>query len=208
LRGPIERLFPNLSHGPRVLIDWVTTILGAVVIVFAVKAWVVNPYRIPSPSMEPTLHCARPEPDCEAGTSDRVLANRFIYHFHAPRRGDIVVFHAPDAARRECIGGIFVKRIVGLPGEAWSERAGVTYIDGRRLAEPYIAPARRDRDTKELIDIPPVGTMRRIPPRLYLVEGDNRAHSCDSRVWGLVPRANIIGKVVLTYWPLDRLGTP
>jgi len=208
LRGPIERLFPNLSHGPRVLIDWVITILGAVVIVFAVKAWVVNPYRIPSPSMEPTLHCARPEPDCEAGTSDRVLANRFIYHFHAPRRGDIVVFHAPYAASRECIGGIFVKRIVGLPGEAWSERAGVTYIDGRRLAEPYIAPARRDRDTKELIDIPPVGTMRRIPPRLYLVEGDNRAHSCDSRVWGLVPRANIIGKVVLTYWPLDRLGTP
>jgi len=208
LRGPIERLFPNLSHGPRVLIDWVLTILGAVLIVFAVKAWVVNPYRIPSPSMEPTLHCARPEPDCEAGTSDRILANRFIYRFHPPRRGDIVVFHAPEAARRECLGGIFVKRIIGLPGEIWSEKAGLTYINGRRLAEPYIAPARRDSDTKELVDIPPVGTMRRIPPRMFLVEGDNRAHSCDSRVWGLVPRANIIGKVVLTYWPLDRLGTP
>jgi signal peptidase I len=208
LRGPIERLFPNLSHGARVLIDWVLTILGAVLIVFAVKTWVVNPYRIPSPSMEPTLHCARPEPDCEAGSSDRVLANRFIYRLHSPRRGDIVVFHAPDAARRECIGGIFVKRIIGLPGEAWSERAGVTYINGRRLAEPYIAPARRDSDTKELVDIPPVGTMQRIPQRMYLVEGDNRAHSCDSRIWGLVPRANIIGKVVFTYWPLDRLGTP
>jgi signal peptidase I len=208
LRGPIERLFPNLSHGPRVLIDWVITILGAVLIVFAVKAWVVNPYRIPSPSMEPTLHCARPEPDCEAGTSDRILANRFIYRFHPPRRGDIVVFHAPEAARRECLGGIFVKRIIGLPGEVWSEKAGVTYINGRRLAEPYIAPARRDSDTKELVDIPPVGTMRRIPPRMFLVEGDNRAHSCDSRVWGLVPRANIIGKVVLTYWPVDRIGTP
>jgi signal peptidase I len=208
LRGPIERLFPNLSHGPRVLIDWVMTILGAVLIVFAVKAWVVNPYRIPSPSMEPTLHCARPEPDCEASSSDRILANRFIYRLHPPRRGDIVVFHAPDAARRECIGGIFVKRIIGLPGEAWAERNGVTYINGHRLTEPYIAPARRDRDTKELVDIPPVGTMRRIPPRMYLVEGDNRAHSCDSRVWGLVPRANIIGKVVMTYWPLDRLGTP
>ena len=190
------------------LIDWVITILGAVLIVFAVKAWVVNPYRIPSPSMEPTLHCARPEPDCEAGTSDRILANRFIYRFHSPRRGDIVVFHAPEAARRECLGGIFVKRIIGLPGEVWSEKAGVTYINGRRLAEPYIAPARRDSDTKELVDIPPVGTIRRIPPRMFLVEGDNRAHSCDSRVWGLVPRANIIGKVVLTYWPLDRLGTP
>jgi signal peptidase I len=208
LRGPIERLFPNLSHGPRVVIDWVFTIVGAVLIVFAVKTWVVNPYRIPSPSMEPTLHCARPEPDCEAGTSDRVLANRFIYHFHSPRRGDIVVFHSPPAARRECVGGIFVKRIIGLPGEVWSERSGVTYINGRRLAEPYIAPTRRDADTKELVDIPPVGTIRRIPPRMYLVEGDNRAKSCDSRLWGLVPRANIIGKVILTYWPLGRLGTP
>ena len=190
------------------VIDWVVTIVSAVLIVLAVKAWVVNPYRIPSPSMEPTLHCARPAPDCEAGTSDRVLANRFIYYFHPPRRGDIIVFHAPAAARRECVGGIFVKRIIGLPGEVWSERNGVTYINGRRLAEPYVAPARRDHDTKELVDIPPVGTMRRIPPRMYLVEGDNRAHSCDSRVWGLVPRANIIGKVFLTYWPLNRIGTP
>jgi signal peptidase I len=191
-----------------VLIDWVMTILGAVLIVLAVKTWVVNPYRIPSPSMEPTLHCARPEPECEASRSDRILANRFIYRFHPPRRGDIVVFRAPAAASRECFGGIFVKRIIGLPGEVWSERSGVTYINGLRLTEPYVGPGRRDRDTKELVDIPPVGAIRRIPPRMYLVEGDNRAHSCDSRVWGLVPRGNIIGKVVLTYWPLDRLGTP
>jgi signal peptidase I len=208
LRGPIERLFPNLPAGLRTVVDWVTTIVGAVLIVLAVKAWVVNPYRIPSPSMEPTLHCARPEPDCEAGSSDRVLANRFIYHFHAPRRGDIVVFQAPDAAQRTCTGGIFVKRIVGLPGEVWSERDGVTYINGRRLAEPYVAPSRRDGDTKTLRDVPPLGKLRKIPAHMYLMEGDNRAHSCDSRVWGLVPRANIIGKVVLTYWPLNRLGTP
>jgi len=191
-----------------VLIDWVMTILGAVLIVFAVKTWIVNPYRIPSPSMEPTLHCARPEPECEASSSDRILVNRFIYRFHPPRRGDIVVFHAPPAASRECIGGIFVKRIIGLPGEAWAERSGVTYINGRRLTESYLGRGRRDRDTKELVDIPPVGTMRRIPPRMYLVEGDNRAHSCDSRVWGLVPRANIIGKAFLTYWPLNRVGIP
>ena len=55
------------------VIDWAMTIVGAVLIVFAVKTWVVNPYRIPSPSMEPTLHCALPEPDCEASTSDRLL---------------------------------------------------------------------------------------------------------------------------------------
>jgi signal peptidase I len=208
LRGPIERLFPDLPHGLRTVIDWVVTIAGAVVIVLAVKAWVVNPYRIPSPSMEPTLHCARPEPDCEAESSDRVLANRFIYHFHSPRRGDIVVFRAPATAKRACIGGIFVKRIIGLPGEAWSERNGVTYINGRRLLESYVTPSRRDGDSKTLRDIPPLGELRRIPAQMYLMEGDNRAHSCDSRVWGLVPRANIIGKIVLTYWPLNRLGTP
>jgi signal peptidase I len=158
--------------------------------------------------MEPTLHCARPAPGCEAGSSDRVLANRFIYHFHSPRRGDIVVFHAPAAAQRACNGGTFVKRIIGLPGEAWSERNGVTLINGHRLAEPYVAASRRDSDTKTLGDIPPLGKLRRIPSQMYLMEGDNRAHSCDSRVWGLVPRANIIGEVVLTYWPLSRVGTP
>ena len=208
MRGPIERLFPDLSDGRRLLVDWVLTIVAAVVVVLAVKAWVVNPYRIPSASMEPTLHCARPEPDCEAKSSDRILANRFIYHFRDPRRGEIVVFQAPEAARRECTGGIFVKRIIGLPGEVWSERDGYTYINRRRLPEAYLRPERRDRDSRTLADLPPAGTMKRIPSGMYLMEGDNRAHSCDSRLWGLVPRKNIIGKVVLTYWPLGRLGVP
>jgi signal peptidase I len=208
VRGPIERIFPNLSDRQRVVLDWTLTIVGAVLIVLAVKAWVVNPYRIPSPSMEPALHCARPEPYCEAARSDRVLANRFIYHFRDPRRGEIVVFHAPAAASRECMGGIFVKRIVGLPGEVWAERNGYTYINGRRLPEPYLPPGRRDRDTKNLFDIPPTGMMKRIPKDMYLMEGDNRAHSCDSRVWGLVPRKSIIGKVFLTYWPPGRIGVP
>jgi len=209
VRGPIDRLFPNLSQGARVAVDWVLTIVVAVLIVLGVKEWVMNPYRIPSPSMEPTLHCARPEPNCEATRSDRVLANRFIYRFRDPKRGEIVVFHAPKAATVQCPpGGIFVKRIIGLPGEVWAERKGLTYIDGKRLSEPYLAPRRRDGDTKTLADIPPTGTMQRIPDDMYLMEGDNRTHSCDSRVWGLVPRSSIIGKVFLTYWPLGRIGVP
>jgi signal peptidase I len=208
VRGPIERLFPNLSHGRRVALDWVLTIAVAVAVVLAVKAWIVNPYRIPSPSMEPTLHCARPAQGCEGERSDRVLANRFIYRFRDPRRGEIVVFHAPKAAQAACVGGIFVKRIIGLPGEAWAERDGYTYIDGKRLDEPYVRPERRGDETKTLGDIPPAGTLSRIPQDMYLLEGDNRARSCDSRVWGLVPRKNIIGKVFLTYWPLGRIGAP
>jgi signal peptidase I len=208
VRGPIERLFPNLSHRQRVVLDWIATIVCAVLVVLGVKAWIVNPYRIPSPSMEPALHCARPEPDCESDRSDRVLANRFIYHFRDPKRGEIVVFHAPEAARAKCFGGIFVKRIIGLPGEIWSEREGHTYINGHRLAEPYVHAERRDRETKTMLDIPPARTLKRIPKDMYLMEGDNRAHSCDSRVWGLVPRKSIIGKVFFTYWPLGRIGTP
>lgn len=208
MRGPIDRLFPNLGPRPRAVLDWALTIAVAVLIVLAVKAWVVNPYKIPSPSMEPTLHCARPEPGCEGDRSDRVLANRFIYHFRDPRRGEIVVFHAPKAAAAECVGGIFVKRIIGLPGDVWSERQGYTYIDGKRLNEPYVQPDRRDSETKTLLDIPPTGTLHRIPKGMYLMEGDNRAHSCDSRIWGLVPRSSIIGKVSLIYWPLGRIGRP
>ena len=208
MRGPIDRLFPNLSPRRRAVVDWIVTIGVAVAIVLAVKAWIVNPYRIPSPSMEPTLHCARPEFLCEGNRSDRVLANRFIYHFRDPKRGEIVVFHAPQLAVQECTGGIFVKRVIGLPGEVWSERSGYTYIDGRRLSESYIKADRRDLDSKTMRDIPPTGRLSRIPKDMYLMEGDNRAHSCDSRVWGLVPRRSIIGKVFLTYWPLGRIGVP
>src|SRR5205809_4426688 len=94
-RDPLGRLFPNMSHGWRVALDWAITIIGAVAIVLAVKAWIVNPYRIPSSSMEPTLHCARPAAYCEARFSDRVLANRLIYHFRDPRRKEIIVFNTP-----------------------------------------------------------------------------------------------------------------
>src|SRR5512132_3173480 len=83
-RNPVDRLTQGLPHGLRVTIDWIVTIVGAIAIVLAIKAWVVNPYRIPSSSMEPTLHCARPASGCEARFSDRVLANRFIYHFRDP----------------------------------------------------------------------------------------------------------------------------
>ena len=209
MRGPLDRLFPNIPHAARVALDWALTIVVAVLVVLGVKAWIVNPYRIPSPSMETTLHCARPETYCEGSTSDRVLANRFIYHFRDPRRGEIVVFHSPPAAARKCReGGVFVKRIIGLPGERWSERNGFTYINGRRLSEPYVRPSHRGHETKTLADIPPRGTMRRIPRDMYLMEGDNRIHSCDSRLWGLVPRGSLIGKAFLIYWPLSRIGVP
>ena len=206
-RNPVDRLFPNLPHGWRVAIDWVVTIVGAVAIVLAIKAWVVNPYRIPSSSMEPTLHCAQPAQGCEASTSDRVLACRFCYHLRAPRRGDIVVFKTPSLAKQECGSeGTFVKRLIGLPGDVWEERSGYVYIDGQKLNEPYIKSDRRDDRTMGLSDLPPRNTYTRIPHGMYLMMGDNRRSSCDSRVWGLVPRKNLIGNVFATYWPPSRVS--
>jgi signal peptidase I len=205
VRGPIERLFPNLSRAQRSVIDWVVTIVVAVLIVLGLKAWVVNPYKIPSGSMEPTLHCGRPAPGCEAGSSDRVLADRLIYRFRDPRRGEIVVFNAPKRADLQCQGGVFVKRVIGVPGDRWQERDGYVYIDGRRLSEPYVEPGRRDQKSYRLSDILPGAT--RIPKEEYLMMGDNRRDSCDSRVWGLVPRGDIIGEVFFTYWPLGRIAT-
>jgi signal peptidase I len=81
-------------------------------------------------------------------------------------------------------------------------------LDGKEVAQLMKEFRAQGLDTKTLQDIPPAGTMRRIPKSMYLMEGDNRAHSCDSRVWGLVPRSAIIGKVFLTYWPLGRIGVP
>jgi signal peptidase I len=199
---PLDRVTGRLPRRLRIAVDWIVTIVGAIAIVLAIKAWVVNPYRIPSSSMEPTLHCARPAPGCEARFSDRVLANRFIYHFHDPQRGDVIVFKTPPAAKAKCgAGGTFVKRVIGLPDERVQVRlrrgAAYIYVDGKRLDEPYIENDRRD--------IGPAETFR-VPAGHYFVMGDNRSQSCDSRVWGSVPRQNIIGKVFMTYWPPLRIS--
>ena len=197
-RNPVDRLTYRLPRPWRIAIDWIVTVAGAIAIVLAIKAWVVNPYRIPSSSMEPTLHCARPDPGCEASLSDRVLANRFIYHFRSPHRGEIIVFNTPEAAKRNCgAGGTFVKRLIGLPGETWEERNGYVYINGKRLNEPYVQPRRRDSETHEPV---------KIPPNMYFMMGDNRSSSCDSRVWGPVGKDNLIGDVFATYWPPNRIS--
>ncbi|HSP73023.1 MAG TPA: signal peptidase I [Gaiellaceae bacterium] len=194
MRSPLHRL----PHRVRIVVDWVGTIVFAVAIVLAIKQWVVNPYRIPSSSMEPTLHCARPGAECESSASDRVLACRFCYDLRSPHRGDVVVFETPPAAVRACgAGGTYVKRLIGLPGDVWSERNGVVYIDGEPLREPYVRPTYRDA-----FDYP----AEKIPPGRYFFMGDNRKYSCDSRRWGTVPRKDIVGLVFATYWPLGRIS--
>ncbi|HET8608029.1 MAG TPA: signal peptidase I [Gaiellaceae bacterium] len=200
MRNPIDRLTDGMPRGYRALIDWLATVAFALAIVLFVKTEVANPYRIPSSSMEPTLHCAKPAVGCESDYSDRVLANRFIYRFRDPRRGEIVVFHAPPAAARLCQGGgVYVKRLIGLPGDDVSERDGRVYVNGKLLHDSYVLPADRDTITRDF---------GRVPPGHYFFMGDNRADSCDSRTWGTVARSALIGPVFATYWPPQRIGSP
>jgi signal peptidase I len=152
-------------------------IVAAAAVVFVVVA--VRPYRTPSASMEPTLR----------------VGDKFVIVKWVPwGRGDLVVFRSPGRAAERCgEAGTFVKRVIGLGGDRVVERRGVVSVDGARLSEPYV---RRDAES---------GSWR-VPKGSIFLLGDNRAESCDSRAFGAVPRGNVIGKLVLVYWPPKRLG--
>ena len=158
MRDPLGRMFPNLPREVRVVLDWVFTIGGAIVIVLALKAWVVNPYRIPSSSMEPTLHCARPATGCEAHFSDRVLANRFIYHFRDPKRGEIIVFKTPGntAGLRHDPGARGVREAADRPAGRPHQRSATVSSTSTAslLKEPYVKPDRRDHFPPRDVDRP------------------------------------------------------
>jgi signal peptidase I len=175
-------------------------LVGALMVaVFVLVAGGVRAYAIPSSAMEPTLRCSRPGAGCEGAHDDRVLVLTWGASYE---RGDIVAFRAPPAAETKCgIGGTFVKRVIGLPGETVEIRlrrgAAFVYVDGRELEEPYVDIRRRDIGPEESF---------RVPEGSYFVLGDNRAQSCDSRIYGPVSREHLVGELFLTYWPANRIS--
>lgn len=196
----LDRAQGRIPQPWRTIVDWLVTIAVAIAFVLTFEAQVAKPYRIPSPSMEPTLHCAKPTEFCQGRFSDRVIANRLAYRFGDPKRGQIVVFKAPRAAE-QCgsgdAGSTFIKRIVGLPGELVSEQEGTIFVDGKRLIEPYVEPSLRGMGDD---------SWPRVAPGHYFLLGDARIHSCDSRAWGTVARNRLIGPAMLMYWPPRRLS--
>lgn len=197
----LDRAQSRLPQPWRTIVDWVVTLGAAILVVLVFEAKVAKPYRIPSASMEPALNCAQPAQGCLGGHDDRVIALRLAYDFESPSRGQMVVFKTPPAAAK-CGGAdggtTFVKRLIGLPGDHVTEQNGFISINGKPLDEPYVKPADRDHESGQWT----------VPKGRYFFLGDNRANSCDSRVWGSVSRSNLIGPVVLRYWPLDRIGLP
>ncbi|HET6175146.1 MAG TPA: signal peptidase I [Gaiellales bacterium] len=142
------------------------------------RAWVAEPFAIPSESMEPTL-----------SPGDHVLVEKLSYRFGSPRRGDLVVFRAPDG------GSLAVKRVVGLGGDHVAIEDGLLAVNGHLQREPYVDQSRVDS-----VYFGPVV----VPRGDVFVMGDNRADSHDSRDYGGVPRRSLIGRVLVTLWPLIR----
>lgn len=185
----------------------------AVVAVVLIQAFAIKPYRIPSGSMEPTLH-----------VGDRVLVDRFSHRVlgHEPSVGEVVVFHPPAGAETSpptcgvadqgagtatpCSRPVsqeandtFIKRVVAVGGDRVALRDGHVIRNGRMTHEPFVRPCGSAGDCT----FPQTIT---IPKGYVFVLGDNRGNSDDSRFWGPVPERWVIGRAFVLYWPLNRIG--
>ncbi|HEV2753415.1 MAG TPA: signal peptidase I [Solirubrobacteraceae bacterium] len=191
------------------LVELVVIVAVALGLALGIQAFLVKPYRIPSPSMVPTLDIGQ-----------RVLVNRIGARFGQPDVGEIVVFHPPTGAdlpeseacaRRneedemcaeptdERSETNFIKRVVAGPGDEVALKDGHVVLNGRRQEEPYIEPCGGAGDCEYPDSIT-------IPEDHYFMLGDNRSSSKDSRFWGPVPEEWIIGEAFATYWPPQRIG--
>jgi signal peptidase I len=170
-------------------VEWILLIVGALLIALLIKTFLFQAFYIPSESMVPTLE-----------RNDRVLVNKLSYRLHDVNRGDIVVFKAPagtDPAVKD-----LVKRVIGLPGEVVSAHDGKVFIDGKQLKESYLPEGTVSNCASFKEQCFPTG---KIPKDQYWVMGDNRGSSKDSRFFGTIAKDEIIGRVFVRIWPLNRL---
>jgi signal peptidase I len=178
---PVSYAAPATPQPPQkrrrsAIVELIETLAITLVLFLAARAS-LQPFTVQGQSMEPTLH-----------NHEYILVEKVSYWFRSPERGDIVVFRYPGDPSED-----YIKRVIGLPGDHVVVHDGHVYVNGRQLTEPYIAA-------------PPDYTDDRVvaPGDLYVL-GDNRDNSSDSHEWGLLPRANIIGRAWIAYWPLPDL---
>ncbi|HEY9882913.1 MAG TPA: signal peptidase I [Thermosynechococcaceae cyanobacterium] len=165
-------------------LEGLKTIGLSAVLAFGIRTFVAEARYIPSGSMLPTLQI-----------NDRLIVDKLGYHFKSPERGDVVVFSPTDTLAKQNFHDAFIKRVIGLPGDKVEVKGGRVFINDQALRESYIA-----EDPQ--YQYGPVT----VPQDAYLVLGDNRNNSYDSHYWGFVPRDRIIGRAVVRFWPMNRLG--
>ncbi len=159
-------------------------VLIAAAIVFPIRLFVAQPFIVSGSSMDPTFH-----------NGQYLIIDELSYRFEAPSRGDVLIFRYPKDPKE-----FFIKRIIGLPGETVSIKSGDVYVqktDGStlKLDELYVVNHGNGEDSTYIV-----------PKDQYFVMGDNRPASSDSRVWGLLPRSNIVGRAFIRLLPIDTFG--
>jgi len=160
---------------------WFRDLLISVAAAFINITFVYQPVRVEGTSMLPELR-----------DQDRLFINKFAYRFESISRGDVVVFHYPRDPSKS-----YIKRVIALPGDTLRIDEGRVYVNGNRIAEPYVPfRFRDDRSMAKMV----------IPANDYFVMGDHRSISSDSRDFGPVPRGLIYGKASFIYWPADNMG--
>lgn len=160
-------------------------VVGAIVVSLLLRSHVVQPFRSPTASMEPTIE-----------VDELFVVNRLSYRLHEVNRGDVVVFDSPDDATEDTTGGRLVKRVVALEGEIIEARDGIVYVNDRALEEPYLQTGTQTGDIVRQV----------VPPDTVFVLGDNRADSEDSRVFGAVEEDSIVGRAALRIGPPSRIA--
>lgn len=168
----------------RLVIEIVIIVAVAIGLATLFTRFVIQPYEIPSGSMEDTI---------EIG--DRVFSEKVSYEFGDPQRGDIITFTDPSDPDR-----ILIKRVIATGGQTVDLRNGIVYVDGSPLNEPY-TQGKPSEDLNSGITYPYT-----VPEGYVWVMGDNRTNSADSRAFGAIPVDSITGRAIFTYWPLDRMG--
>ena len=152
--------------------------LALTLLIFLVIRFVIQSYHIEGTSMQPGLQ-----------SDQYVFINKEAYLFHKPERGDVIVFHFPHDTTQD-----FIKRVIGLPGDTIKTDRTHVWVNNVQLKEPYITTP-----------LNPAAQTWKVPPNDYFVLGDNRPDSYDSRNWDFVPNNYIIGRAIVTFWPLNSI---
>lgn len=162
--------------------EFIKVVVISVAIVLPIRAYIAQPFIVSGASMEPNFH-----------DGEYLIIDELTYAFRAPERGEVIVFRYPLNPSE-----FFIKRILGLPGEAVEIKNGKIFINGEVSPESYIS-AEIEKDTLPNLKA-------KLGENDYFVLGDNRPKSSDSRFWGALPKGKIMGRVLLRLWPVAKAG--
>lgn len=204
---PTPSAMPKKSFFFSTKVGWqeaAKTVGLSLLLAFGIRSFVAEARFIPSGSMEPALQI-----------HDRLIIDKVTYQFNLPQRGDIIVFHPPQALRKQADQqgdalqvDTIIKRVIGIPGDRLELKDGAVYRNQVKIQEQYVAHKAKTSVqvcppslSQSFLALPQV-----VPANHYLVLGDNRLNSYDGRCWGLVSRSDLLGRAVFRYWPVHRIG--